>query len=166
MSLALLLNSAEHKKKLDGYTFHDILILMGYRLIHISPLLGPRLASRIENALHLGLTAFMTTFLLGLGLTVPEFPLLSKLARSAAQGNFDEDKENQEVLLWVFFIGRASIFREADDVWLIPRVTGTMLALGLHTWEDLSRTLSKFPWVSALHNKPGQTLWHRSRSHD
>jgi hypothetical protein len=110
MSLAWLLNSSPgHGTKLDGYTFHDILILIGYRLIQICPLSGPRPASHLEGTLHLGLTAFMTTFMLGLGRKVPEFTLLSQLTRSAAQEHFDEDEESQEVLLWMLFIGKPSV---------------------------------------------------------
>jgi hypothetical protein len=164
MSLTGLLNgSGGHGTKLDGHTFHDILILIGYRLIRISPLCGLRPASPLQNVFYLGLTAFMATFLLALGRKLPEFPLLSILARSAVQGYpRDEDEESQEVILWILFIGRDSIFMQPDDAWLIPTVTGTILALGLHTWEDVRRTLSKFPWVNALHDKPGQALWHRS----
>lgn len=164
--LARLLNDANAGQlpKLDNYIFHDTILLLGYRLVHVSPLGGPRPPSRLGNAVHLGLTAFVTTFLRKLDRTIPDIPLLSELVRSLAQEHFDDDQEYQEVLLWLLFIGRASIFKEPDDVWLIPKTAQTMHALGLHTWEDVSRTLAIFPWVNALHDPAGQALWHKSSS--
>jgi hypothetical protein len=164
MSLSWLLNhSRGHGTKLNEYTFNQSLILIGYRLIRVSPLGGARPVSRLENTLHLGLAAFMATFLLGLGRRCPDFHLLSELARSAAQQCFN-DEESQEVLLWTLLIGSVSIFRHLDHLWLIPRVSETSQALGLLTWGDVSQTLSKFPWVNSLHDTPGQLLWQRAKS--
>ena len=165
--IAWLVNdaSAKDRPKLTGFPFHDYLLLLGYRLIYTSPLGGPRPLSKVENVVHLGLTAFIVAFLRGFDRQIPDIPILSKLARSAAQENFDKEQENQEVLLWILFIGAVSIFRQPDDAWLIPKTTQAMHALGLHTWEDVVRTLVRFPWVNAVHDKAGQALWHRSTSH-
>jgi len=165
--LAWLVNdaSAKDRPKLNGFPFHDNLLLLGYRLIYTSPLGGPRPISHVENVVHLGLTAFIITFLRGFDRQIPDIPILADLARAAAQENFDNEQENQEVLLWTLFIGAASIFRQPHDAWLIPKTTRAMHALDLDTWEDVVRTLVKFPWVNAVHDKAGQALWHRSNSH-
>ncbi|KAF4637287.1 hypothetical protein G7Y89_g799 [Cudoniella acicularis] len=164
MGLAWQLNG--HGTKLDGYTYHDILILIGYRLLYIGSLGDPRPSNRLENALHLGLLAFFTTLLLGFGREFPEFPLLSKLTRSAAQGHLEEYYQNQDFFLWALFMGRISTLGQPDDRWLILRITETCLGLGLHTWENTCRTLSKFPWINSLHDKAGEALWNRLRESD
>lgn len=161
LSVAWLLNGADsgHCPKINDHIFHDTLLQLGCRLVYFSPLGGPRPTSHLENVVHLGLTAFIVTFLRGLDHRIADMPLLSHLVRSATQGPFGNEKESQEVLLWLLFIGGASIFRQPDDVWLIPKTTQTMDALDLHTWEDVTGTLSKFPWVHAIHDKTCQ--WHR-----
>lgn len=103
------------------------------------------------------------TFLQGIDhKKISDAPLLSGLARSAAQSMFDDDPESQELLPWILFIGGAPIFKQQDDVWLIPKIAHTVHALGLCTWEDVAQKLAKFPWVNALHSKVGQSLWYKS----
>jgi hypothetical protein len=158
--LAWLLNdiSAGRRQKLNYYIFHDTCILLGYRLVYICPLgdVGP--GHCLEKVAHLGLTAFLMTFLRRLDHKISEMPLISQLARVAAQEEFDNDKETQEVLLWFLFIGKTSIFKKSDDIWLLPRVARTMQALGLGAWEDVRRMLARWPWVNTLHDKAGWVL--------
>jgi hypothetical protein len=164
--LAWLVNNVNAKDgpNLSGFPFHDNLLLLGYRLIYTSPLGGPRPVSQVENVVHLGLTAFVITFLRGFDRKLPDIRILSDLTRSAAQGNFDDKQENQELLLWILFIGATSIFREPDDAWLVPKTIQAIHALDICTWDDLVRTLMIFPWVNTIHGEAGQALWHRSTS--
>jgi hypothetical protein len=163
-ALARLLNNIPGREaKLDSHTFHDILILIAYRLFHIMPLNNLPSASGLENALHLSFIAFITSFFRTIGGKLPVFPLLSKLACSAAEARLEEGVDTQEVFLWTLFIDRATIFSQPDDVWLAPRIAGITRALGFCTWEAVHKTLSKFPWVNALHNKSGQALWDKSK---
>lgn len=165
--LAWLVNdtSVKHRPKLNGYPFHDNLVMLGYRLVQINPLGGPRRMSHVENVVHLGLTAFIISFLRGFDRRIPEIPILCELARSAAQDSFGNEQENQELLLWILFVGAASIFKHLDDAWLIPKTNQAIQTLDLHSWEDLVRTLVKFPWVNAVHDTAGQELWNRVTFH-
>ncbi|KIM99089.1 hypothetical protein OIDMADRAFT_127640 [Oidiodendron maius Zn] len=160
IGVARMLNdiSARLKQKVNYYIFHDTSILLGYRLIYINPLGSLHVGDRLENVLHLGLAAFLMTFLRRLDHKISDMPLLSGLARSAVQEEFDYDKENQEILLWVLFIGKTSIFKPWDDTWLVPLIRRTMQALGLCTWEEVHQTLAKWPWVNTVHDKIGRHL--------
>jgi hypothetical protein len=159
-SFSWLLNAGTSRgTKLDGYTFHDTLLLIGYRLVDIGPLGGPRTTNCLENMVQLGLFSLLAVFMRKLGGDLPTFPLLAELTRSAVQGHLDEDEDSQAMLLWVMLIGRVTIFVESDDIWLIPKVQCTASALGLETWEALRRAISKYPWINAVHDKPGQALW-------
>ncbi|CAJ2508895.1 Uu.00g139210.m01.CDS01 [Anthostomella pinea] len=167
MSLAWLVNnSPTHGITLDGYDFHDVLVLFGYRLVHMRPLGEPHTSTDWENVLHLALVAFMSEFFFSLGLRRPEIPILSRELRAAIQVHCYDDKLSEEILLWVLFIGKASLFRNpGDDVWLVPKIAATASQLNLHTWQDVSRTLYRMPWVHAFQDEPSQALWEQSRSY-
>ena len=160
IGVARILNdiSSRLRQKVNYYIFHDTSILLGYRLIYISPLGGLHASSRLENIVHLGLAAFLMTFLRRLDHKISDMPLLSELARSAVQEESEYDKETQEILLWVLFIGKTSIFKPWDDTWLVPLITRTMRALGLCTWEDVHQILAKWPWVNTVHDKIGRRI--------
>jgi hypothetical protein len=162
--LAWVLNDAHTHQipKICAYAFHETLLLLGYDLIRISPLSGPRPTSHLDNVVHLGLTAFIMTFFRGLDSRISGIHLLSDLARSAIQEHFDSKREYQELLLWLLFIKGASIFKQMDDPWSIAKISETMQTLDLNTWEDVAETVSNFPWVGAIHDKAGQ--WYHAVS--
>lgn len=162
--LAWLLNNASAglQPKVNDLKFHYTILLLGYRLVRFSPLGGARPTSHLENTIHLGLMAFIMTLLRKLDLSITGVSLVSGPIRSAAQEEWDNQRENQELLLWILFIGGVSIFNQVDDIWLIPKILQTSHVLDLHNWEDITRSLRKFSWVSTIHAKAGQALWSRS----
>ncbi|KAI1343677.1 hypothetical protein F5Y15DRAFT_173920 [Xylariaceae sp. FL0016] len=166
MSLAWLINSGPtHGITLSGYEFHDVLLVVGYRLIHASPLAGFRPGAYRENALHLGLVAFMTTFFLGLGLKRPEVPLLRELFRIAIQEHQYEERGDAEILLWVLFVSKSSVMNQpGDDLWIIPKVKAITNRLGIHNWNAISSILHKYPWVGCFQDAAAQTLWSESQT--
>ncbi|KFY90540.1 hypothetical protein V500_05144 [Pseudogymnoascus sp. VKM F-4518 (FW-2643)] len=163
-SLARLMNDAGagHRPRIKPYIFLDTVILLGYRLLQVSPLSGPRPFSGLENAVHVGLAVYLMAFLRGLDMKVTNIPLIADLARSVAQDHVGSDRVDREVILWILFVGRASAFGEADDGWLIPKMAETMRSLGIDSWEDVSRVLATFPWVSDIHGRSAQALWYKS----
>lgn len=163
-SLARLMNDAGagHRPRIKPYVFLDTVILLGYRLLQVTSLSGPRPFSRLESAVHVGLAVYMMAFLRGLDMKVTNIPLIADLARSIAQDYACSEQEDREVILWILFVGRASAFGEADDEWLIPKMAETMHPLGIDSWEGVSRVLATFPWVSDIHGKSAQALWYKS----
>jgi hypothetical protein len=159
--LSRLVNDASvtARPKLCGFPFHDNVLLFGYRLISYSPLGGPRPSSHLENIVHLGLTAFVVTFLRGFDRQLLKLPILAELIRTATQQHYDA-QQGQELLLWTLFIGAASVFKQSDDAWLKPKTRQTMHNLGLQKWEDVNVILIQFPWINAVHDEAAQKLWH------
>jgi len=147
--------------KLNAYSLQQSVILISYRLIHISQLATPRLTNDLENMLHLGLTAFTTTIFLGFGSAGLKAPLLLQSLREVAQKYLPGDIECHKMLLWVLFMGRASVFGEVDDCWIIPKVREVSMALVLHVWTDVRNFLSAFPWVDSVHGQSGRALWEK-----
>jgi hypothetical protein len=161
--LACVLNNHENvPMKLNAYSCQQIVILVSYRLIQISQLATPRLASDLENMIHLSLTAFTTTLFLGFGSAALKAPLLVKLLRELAQRFQAHDAETKKVLLWVLFMGRASVFNDLGDWWIVPKIREIRIDLNLRTCEDVRNILSRFPWVDSVHGQSGRALWEKS----
>lgn len=96
------------------------------------PLGGPRLVNLLENAIHLGLMAFLPTFIRGLDGKVSNNTLLAGLVMSSSKALSQDMHVNSEVLPWLLFIGKASVFGDADDdTWLAQEISLTMHTRGL-----------------------------------
>ncbi|KAL4820251.1 hypothetical protein BDW67DRAFT_181326 [Aspergillus spinulosporus] len=172
--LADLLNDAGagHRRKLGAEEFHNTILLLGYSLLHISPLnasTGPGACSMLgisplEEVVHLGLVAFLVTFLRGLNQRIAENPLLSHRLRlaiekllSSIEGG-EESKIIKRVLIWALFVGAVVVFKPSDDEWLIPTTGIAMNSLGLSSWKDVKEALAGFPWVDVIHDRKGTEL--------
>jgi hypothetical protein len=158
--LAWLLNDAHAGRRpaLNTRAFHGILLLIGHRLIRFSPLGESRPVSHLDNAVHLGLVTFMMPFMSRFDGSVPDNPLLSQLLRLAVQQDLSTDKTIQETLLWILLVGAASVFIQPLDEWILSLISQMMNNLHLNTWDDVYRTVAKYPWTDAYHNEPGQSL--------
>ncbi|KAL4918203.1 hypothetical protein BDW62DRAFT_210677 [Aspergillus aurantiobrunneus] len=144
------------RRKLGAEEFHNTIILFGYCLLQISPLNSSSESdasltsnmNALEDAVHLGLIAFLVTFLRGLDHRIADQSLLSHRLRLAIQKLLlcvQEGPESQavdNVLLWTLFIGTVHCNQ----------------AVGLSTWENVKQVLANFPWVNALHDRTGITL--------
>lgn len=169
-SLAWHLNAASAKivPKLNAYTFNGTIILLGYRVISISSLAeSPHQLSRIENAVHLGLATFVTTFMTKLDRKIPEMPFLAESLRLSLVniGDGGLDGCDRSILLWALFLGDASVLSGSDYEWLVPMVAKVARQLELFTWEHILSVLVRFPWVNVLYNKSGRALWDMVCSH-
>ncbi|KAL6237333.1 hypothetical protein BDW75DRAFT_204416 [Aspergillus navahoensis] len=173
-SLADLLNDAcaGYRQKLGAEEFHNTIMLLGFRLLHISPLdvshepdacfklgMGP-----LEEAVHLGLIAFLVTFLRGLDHRVADKPLLSYRLRLVIEKLLSSTERGEgsmiikRVLIWMLFVGAVVTFKPSDDEWLIPTTNTAVNTLGLSSWKDVKEALAGFPWVDSVHDRSGIVL--------
>uniref|UniRef100_A0A8H7K555 Transcription factor domain-containing protein n=1 Tax=Bionectria ochroleuca TaxID=29856 RepID=A0A8H7K555_BIOOC len=139
-------------------SFHIVLLRLGHRLIHFAPLGGPRPTSEIDNAVQLGLIAFLMPFMHQLDGTMPHCPLLSHQIHLAMQRDFATAEHTQEVLLWILLVSGASVFSQLEDGWLVSAVSKATKTLDLCTWEELACVMDKYPWIDGIHNKPARLL--------
>jgi hypothetical protein len=160
-SLASMLNDATNgvSPKLNSCTFHSDLLVLGYRLVNMYTLGGCRPKCPIENAIHLGLTVFLVTFLPGLDRRIAHNALLSNLLLNAAQLFSDGGQDDQEMLLWMLYIGAASSAQLGAHPTWISKSKETIDTLKLMTWEQVQDILAKYPWVKAVHDTAGKALW-------
>lgn len=157
-ALAGQLNDAtsSNTRKVNLYTFNANILLLGYRVVYISSLSQSYQLSRIKNAIHLGLAIFVTTFMNGLDRKIPNMPFMSELLRALVRFGFQDD---HTVLLWLLFLGNATVLDFTDYDWLVPMVATTALELGLKSWAEVLKLLVRLPWVNALYDRSGQSLW-------
>ncbi|EAW16870.1 uncharacterized protein NFIA_002200 [Aspergillus fischeri NRRL 181] len=165
-SLASMLNDATNGvgPKLKSCVFHSDLLVLGYRLGNMYTLGGCRPKCPIENAIHLGLTAFLVTFLPGLDYRTAHNALLSNLLLNVAQDLADDGLDVREILLWTLYIGAASSSQLGTHPTWISKSKETIDTLKLRTWEQVQNMLAKYPWVNAVHDTAGKTLWHQSHT--
>lgn len=160
MFLASLVNHAIAGvvPKMNVIEFHNDILVLGYRLLKLKPLGIPPRTCQLQNGTHLGLTAFLMTFLQGWDGRVASNALLSKLLLAEAHRSRSMARDNQEMLLWLLHIGAASCGLWEDPLW-VTITKHTLHELGIQSWENVKVILAQFPWVDAVHDSSGRTLW-------
>lgn len=148
--------------KLELYTFHDIILFFGYGLVQSRPLHQPGLTKGFESLLHLGLLAFLITFLGGLGHHA-NYKSVTDSLRWTIQAAHDQRDEFQKLVLWALLLGGHVLFTEADEYWLLPRLVEVTSMLKLRKWDDVEQIIVQFPWIQSIHGKTAISLWKKSR---
>ncbi|RAL12594.1 uncharacterized protein BO97DRAFT_451140 [Aspergillus homomorphus CBS 101889] len=151
---------AGRRARLSYTAYYDMILSFGYRLMQVNPLQQrqPRIASHLDEVIHLGLIAFLCAFIRRLDQEIADNQLLAKLLRSVAD-KIEAGSEAEEALLWALFVSTASVFRKNVPGWLASKARALIQSLGLRTWSHTLCLISKYPWVNALHDKPAQLFW-------
>lgn len=166
-SFAGLLNDSanEFRPKLDPLDYTETLVSLLYRMIEVSPLRRPvcgggGLESDITN---MALLAFMTTLLPDYCRGQSSCPLLSARLERAVEDLGIDSAEYPDgeisLLLWALFISGISVLKSRDCRRLPGLILNLCRRLGLYGWPAIHRHLCQYPWVHALHNAPGRSLW-------
>ena len=155
-----LFNSGLPELRIDLFTYQDMLLSIFYRLIQFQPLGEPRVGSDVQAAYHIGLTMFMmTVFLQFQPNRTVEYSLAVRCLRDVLCTPVVESEK--ELALWVMVVGAIWIGDSAGGEWLGPKLKNTTRCLGLETWDEACCVLTRFPWVSAIHNRAGRIVWER-----
>lgn len=164
---ARLLNGLEEKgkPKLDGLEYTQMLLSLLYRLVESSQYTTwmHRQGHGHDDLTFLGLLAFMTTLLPEYGRDCTSYPLLSNRLDRAIDEFYatiaDNQGEELSLLLWVLFISGFSDPAREGRPWLLPLILETCTRLGLDDWSGIRDQLCQYPWISTLHDTPGQCMW-------
>jgi len=164
-TVADFLNAETKQRKLDPAAYQDLVIDLGYRLLESRPPCGSQGHDTLQAALHLALTAFMTTFVLQFGHQRRiRFNDLSVRLKHSLRGSWASEPGNTSFLLWALIVGGISEFGPTDYSWLLPGIRQTAGELGIRGWESILHVLSQYPWVSVLHDVAARRLWHLLRA--
>ncbi|KAL7919876.1 hypothetical protein ACQKWADRAFT_299904 [Trichoderma austrokoningii] len=161
-ALSTLVNeaSAGERSKLPTVQFLRSHIWIGHKLLNYAPLSSLRSLNRTQNIAHLGLLTIISSFLCGLDRRVTENFILSQMIRKEA--SIESNEEDQELLLWLLFLGAAVILQDpSHDTWLVPKTWETMQKLQLITWDGIVGALSNFPWINDFYEKETLALYYR-----
>lgn len=157
-SLTSLINSIPADQTLDVNTFQEMVISICSRLIRFHPLLSSKGESDIEAAYHIGLTVFMMTlFLQHDGRRILRYELVSLRLKAVLDRGLDE--LDNDLVLWLMLIGGIWIAGDADELWLVLRISRLGRRLGINSWTEVQGSINKFPWINAIHDQPGRAVW-------
>lgn len=175
LGFARLLNykENENKSKLDPFTFMEILLSLLYRLVEMTPFGHPKaefactMVSADDEIAHLGMLAFMTTFLpeYGRAHDRSSYPLLHKhLERATGDMAFiDSVSELNDsaplLLLWTLFMTEITVRKNRESTELSPFIIKISRRLGLRDWAAVRQELCLLPWIHVVHDAPGYKLW-------
>ena len=157
-SLTSLFNNILADLTIDLNTFHEMLVSICCRLIRFHPLQSPRQESNIDAVYHIGLTVFMITLFLQYGgrQTSP-YELVSLRLRDVLDGELNE--LDDDLVLWLMFVGSIWVSGGTDGSWIISKIRRLARRLGINSWAKVQRSVSTFPWISALHDQLGRIVW-------
>lgn len=158
LSLAIMLNNAsfDAHEKLNVYAFNAHVVFLGYQIVALCSLRQSSQLDKLEHAVHLGLANFIVTFLNTLDRKFPAMPYMAKLLRSLLRSGW---KESPLLLLWLAFLGDATILDPNDHEWLVPMVAMLTKELNMNTWSEVADGLHQLPWIDNIYNKSGERLW-------
>lgn len=152
---------------LDLSLFLETQVSICYRLLRFHELGTPWPASdSIQAAYHTALSLLMMSmFLQHDRRRVMDYSLITRCLWYV----LDEvplDEHEDELNLWLMVMG--SIWIPGDDHMnrLAPKIQATAQRLGISTCDAMISSVSKFPWIHAIHDEPGQQAWkkvHRER---
>ncbi|KAB5571836.1 hypothetical protein GE09DRAFT_645010 [Coniochaeta sp. 2T2.1] len=154
------LNSTTKPRKLEPIAYQDLVIDLGYRLLDYRSLSCQLPRDSLQVALHLSLTAFLTTFILQFGYQRRiHFNSLSLGLRDALRGPWTCEPANRSFLLWALVVAGISEFGPNDHQWLLPAIRFTAAELGVRDWQRLQAAMLEYPWARVLHDESAKTLW-------
>lgn len=157
-SVTCLFNMDHAGLKVDPNMLQEVIVSVGCRLVRFHPLGGPQLESKLEAACHIGLIAFTTTLFLQFGRRrFLKYGLVAQRLKEVIDREMEE--EDDDVMLWLLFIGGISILAEVDQAWLISRIHTVIQTLGIKDWPALHGYLVQLPWINSLYDETGKSLW-------
>lgn len=183
VGFARLLNHKgnDSKSKLDPLVFMGTLLSLLYRLVEITPFSNPKKAEEAcamvggdDEIAHLGMLAFMTTFLpeYGRAHDRSSYPLLHKhLGRATGDIAFiDSVSELNDsaplLLLWALFMTEITVWKNGGRTGLSPLIMDISRQLGLRDWAAVRQELCLLPWIHVVHDALGYRLWQDAEQMD
>ncbi|KAK6522976.1 hypothetical protein TWF281_002403 [Arthrobotrys megalospora] len=146
-------------QKLEPFMFQEILISVGYRLMHIFPLDRVTSLGATENACQLAFLAMVSTMLIKKSHSRLPYPFLAGLFHDAITRLDDNPMVDDNFLFWLLFMGAISVFEIKDEDWLRLKLRKSISKMELGSWQDVKNILGNYPWIIFFHDDPGLEVW-------
>ncbi|KAK7228623.1 hypothetical protein V2G26_000793 [Clonostachys chloroleuca] len=164
MKMSRIFNSSVASRKLSADAFHDIVISLCYRLLGIGAISGAsKLSNPVARAAHLGLIAFMTTFLPHLSHGRDQmYHVLARKYKAALSNAAFRKSIDPATHLWLLMVAGLSVLEDGElKEWLAPRMSEVLDQFGMDEWSFARRLMGKYPWVNSVHDTPGAAVWQK-----
>lgn len=158
-NVSMLFNKIPPNTRLNYFTFAELVHSICYRLSRFQPLHQPSSLSDLEDVYHIGLTLFMITLFMQFDhhqRLLKCDAVFSRLRRILYR---DLAELDDDLVLWILFMGGIWITDGPDDSWLHWKIRKTTLSMGIDSWTEIYSVICAFPWIKNLHNEPGIALW-------
>lgn len=162
--MTTILNSISARTKLNPMHYSEAVFSHLHRLLHFAPLGTRRHLSALDDLVHLGLVAVMTTLMPEYGRHPTSNDLLSNMYRCALSRYTACVVTDPRTLLWALFIASITVFRNDAQDWLCSMVSGLCANLNLLTWGEVEVILSQLPWIRDTYSAPAAKLWAKARN--
>jgi hypothetical protein len=157
-NIVRLFNMNHNGLRVSPNVLQEIIISVGYRLVRFSTLSGPQPRGELDSACHIGLTSFLTTLFIQAGRKFMKYSLVARrLVEVIDKGSYGGDND---LALWLLFIGGISVLRGMDQMWLLSKIRQSSNALKIKDWDGLHQYLVLFPWICCVHDEPAKALWY------
>lgn len=157
VSLSSFINNNTTGSVMPLAFFHESLMSLFYRLLHLHCLDGVPKGSGVEAAYHIGLVLFTISLFITLEKQrIIDCSLVSLRLKHVLDQHLNDLPA--ELGLWVTMVG--GIWTSAvDGDWVLPKIWEVSQRLQLKDWNQAREHLKAFPWVKAVHEQSGRTLW-------
>ena len=162
MGICRLYNTDMSKRPLDLYRFQEATVSICYRLLGFRTLEESRRKSDIQSAYHIGLVILMLSILVQSNQSrAIKYELVALCLRDVLESGLDEIEDG--LTFWLLILGGFWISGEEELGWAVSRLQRMASRLRITTWDEARSCLRRFPWIHAIHDKPGQKLWDQVR---
>jgi hypothetical protein len=167
IDLLALSRAKTRRPKLTSSSFTASIIQIDYRVLELSRANLRKESGYLDDLLLLVMQCFTLSIFKQPCLRDQRFSLLQNQFQTVVEISRTDLTKYHDVSLWALFLGSMSLFTDSGNWWLLSKISECISSLQLRYWDDTLQTLVKFPWIEALHNHRGKTLWdacHQSSS--
>jgi hypothetical protein len=155
--IANLFNNLPADQTMDTYLFQELVISVCFRLLKFRPAQGFSEKHNTEAALHIGLMVFMMTLFLQHNYRhFIDYDLVTLRLKDTL--NLHLHELDDDLGLWLVFIGRAWTWGDNDEFWA-GKIGEVVHRLGITHEADVLMSVKAFPWINALHDKLSHMVW-------
>lgn len=158
-NVAMLFNKIPPNTRINYLTFAELVHSICYRLSRLQPLHEPSSLCDLEDVYHIGLTMFMITLFMQFDHSQRVLKCDAVFSRLRRILYRDLAELDNDLVLWILFMGGIWITDGPDDLWLHWKIKKMTLSMGIDSWAEIHPVISAFPWIRNLHNTPGVALW-------
>lgn len=158
-NVSILFNNIPPNTSMNYLTFAELVHSICYRLSRFQPLHEPSSLSDLEEVYHIGLTMFMITLFMQFDHSRRVLKCDAVFSRLRSVLYRDLSGLDNDLVLWILFMGGIWITNGPDDSWLNWKIKEMALSMGIDSWTEIYSVICTFPWIKKLHDEPGSTLW-------